>query len=354
MKYGIIGCGIAFAGSATLASFTPSAIAAGGYNSVSMAQAGPVQVEGQTVAPVKASANDQNLVQDNSISASQIGPALDGIPGIGKGLAASLKSGVPGGASAVVVYAQASSTGQSAACAAVLAASCSNGKLTPLVVKIGLNDLDPTLSSLPIVGSVLSSVTNLVGDDLELSITGPEATCTAGPVGSTSGLRATDQPGTVKADIVDSSGNAVVSPVQLKNGDILSQLGSIGSSLGSAIPLGLTTTPGSTQYGDGTSTASTGGFGLTSQGKNVLDIASATATCGPNTAAGTSTAATAPATPAGGPPAPATSATSPVPGAPSAPTPSATSSEKPLTKIQTDEGRWAPADVSYPKLSGNP
>jgi hypothetical protein len=354
MKYGIIGCGIAFAGSATLAAFTPSAIAAGGYNSVAAAQAGPVQVEGQTVAPVKASANDQNLVQDNSIGANEIGTALNGIPGIGKGLAASLKSGVPGGANAVVVYAQASTTGQSSACAAVLAASCSNGKLTPLVVKIGLNDLDPTLSSLPVVGSVLSSATNLLGDDLELSITGPEATCTAGPSSTTSGLRATDQPGTVKASIVDSSGNAVVSPVQLKNGDILSQLGSIGSALNSAIPLGLTTTPGSTHYGDGTSTASTGAFGLTSQGKDVLDIASATASCGPNTAAGTSTSTTPPSNPAGTSPGPDTSATSPVPGAVSTPTPSASSSEKPLTKIQTDEGRWDPAGVSAPKLSGNP
>jgi hypothetical protein len=43
-----------------------------------------------------------------------------------------------------------------------------------------------------------------------------------------------------------------------------------------------------------------------------------------------------------------------VPGAVSTPTPSASSSEKPLTKIQTDEGRWDPAGVSAPKLSGNP
>jgi hypothetical protein len=168
-----------------------------------------------------------------------------------------------------------------------------------------------------------------------LTISGPEAACTAGPPGSTaSNFTATQNLAAVTLDIRNSDGTSVLpggKPISLATGSALSQLplsslssnsalSTLTSSLTSVLqqsPIDVTIDPGSTTgAGSGPGTSATAGeLGLSIGGTQVLDVTGAKAVCGPNNAA--AAAVTKPAT--------------------------KTSTETPLGGgIQTDEGYYAP------------
>jgi hypothetical protein len=168
-----------------------------------------------------------------------------------------------------------------------------------------------------------------------LTISGPEAACTAGPPGSAaSNFTATQNLAAVTLDIHNGDGTSVLpggKPISLTTGSALSQLplGSLSSnstlstltsSLTSVLqqsPIDVTINPGSTSgAGSGPGTSATAGeLGLSIGGTQVLDVTGAKAVCGPDNAA--AAAVTKPAT--------------------------KTSSETPLGGgIETDEGYYAP------------
>ncbi|MGH3170348.1 MAG: hypothetical protein ACRDN0_31255 [Trebonia sp.] len=171
-----------------------------------------------------------------------------------------------------------------------------------------------------------------------LTLSGPEAACTAGPPGSAGGnFTATESLATASVDI-ENDGKSVLpsGPLQLTGTNILSQVESAlpaGSPLSTLMnlipastlaksPLGVTINPGSTSgVGSGPETTATAGeLALTASGTPVLDIAGAKVTCGANQQA-------------------ATVATAPSP----KPTVTATAPETPLGGgIQTDEGMYVP------------
>lgn len=170
-----------------------------------------------------------------------------------------------------------------------------------------------------------------------LTLSGPEAACTAGPPGSGGGnFTATQSLATASVD-VENNGKSVLpnGPVQLASTNILSQvtsalpagnplatvLGDLPASALAANPLGVTIDPGSTSgVGSGPQTTATAGeLALTADGTQVLDIVGAKATCGANQQA-------------------ATVATAPSP----APTAAGTAPETALSGIQTDEGLYVP------------
>jgi hypothetical protein len=183
---------------------------------------------------------------------------------------------------------------------------------------------NPSSSSGP--GSGSSSIP-LTGLSIVLSLSGPEAACTAGPPGSAAGnFTATQSLATASLD-VENNGKSLLpnGPIQLSSGNILGQLMSklpsgnllssvmslIPASALSASPIGLTIDPGSTSgAGAGPETTATAGeLALTTDGTPVLDIAGAKATCGANQRAATvatapsptpSVVGTAPETPLGG------------------------------------------------------
>jgi hypothetical protein len=168
-----------------------------------------------------------------------------------------------------------------------------------------------------------------------LTLSGPEAACTAGVPGSAGGnFTATQSLATASVDI-ENNGKSILpgGPVELSAGNILSQivsklpsnpLSTVLSEFPSALassPLGVTIDPGSTSgAGAGPETTATAGeLALTASGTPVLDIAGAKATCGANQQA-------------------ATVATAPSP----QPTVAATAPESALSGIQTDEGLYVP------------
>jgi hypothetical protein len=168
-----------------------------------------------------------------------------------------------------------------------------------------------------------------------LTISGPEAACTAGPPGSAaSNFTAAQSLAAVTLDIRNSDGTSVLpggKPVSLTTGSALSQLplsslssnstlSTLTSSLTSVLqqsPIDVTINPGSTSgAGSGPGTSATAGeLGLSIGGTQVLNVTGAKAVCGPNNAA--AAAVTKPAT--------------------------KTSTETPLGGgIETDEGYYAP------------
>jgi hypothetical protein len=173
----------------------------------------------------------------------------------------------------------------------------------------------------------------LAGFQIVLTLSGPEAACTAGPPGSSGGnFTATESLASASVEILE-NGKAVVPPIALSTGNILSQLPlsqlplpkQLSSLLGSASPLDLTVNPGSTSgVGAGpVTTATAGELGLGVNGTQVLDVTGAKATCGPDNKTATST------------------------------TPTTTSSETPLGGgIQTDEGRSGSDSVLWAGVAG--
>ena len=170
-----------------------------------------------------------------------------------------------------------------------------------------------------------------------LSLSAPEAGCTAGPAGSSGGnFTATESLATATLD-VENNGKSVLpnGPIQLASGNILTQLTSalpsnpLSTVLGqlpagalAANPLGVTINPGSTTGANAgpTTTATAGELGLSVAGNQVLSLVGAKAVCGANNQAKSAV------TPESSP----------------SPTPVSTSSETPLTGIQTDEGMYVP------------
>jgi hypothetical protein len=181
-----------------------------------------------------------------------------------------------------------------------------------------------------------TSTIPLTGYSVVLTLSGPEAACTAGAPGSAAGnFTATQSLATASVDI-ENNGKSILpdGPVQLSLGNVLSQvvsklpanpLSSVLSEFPSALassPLGVTIDPGSTSgVGKGPETTATAGeLDLTAAGTPVLDIAGAKVTCGENQQA-------------------ATVATAP---SPKPTTVTATAPETALSGIQTDEGMYVP------------
>ena len=134
-------------------------------------------------------------------------------------------------------------------------------------------------------------------------------------------------------------------PIALSGGDVFKQLFAAEASsplapvlqqLENSSPLSVTIDPNSRKYISGSkATAIAGELGLSANGTTIFDVTAAKASCGPNTE---------------------TASTTPAPSspAPSSPTGTSTSGEKPLSGIQTDEGRSAAAGNSYLALNGMP
>jgi hypothetical protein len=368
------------------------------YNSTATAEAGYVSVGGNEVVPDNiVTATDNASPQNQSLGLSTVESKLSGVPTLGSALISALKASAPNGASLVTVAATADRSGTSTACAGFLAGACTtDGQPVPITIKLGLSDLSaltgvklplslpgtsssgssssssgsaassssklpislpslpvslPSLPvSLPILGgksatpaasptSKASSGSGpssipLTGFALVLTLSGPEAACTAGAPGSAAGnFTASQSLATASVDI-ENNGKSILpdGPVQLSLGNILSQvvtklpanpLSSVLSEFPSALassPLGVTIDPGSTSgAGKGPETTATAGeLDLTAAGTPVLDIAGAKVTCGENQQA-------------------ATVATAP---SPKPTTVTATAPETALSGIQTDEGLY--------------
>ena len=243
-----------------------------------------------------------------------------------------------------------SSSGSAASSSSGSAASSSSG------LPVSLPSLPVSLPSLPVSLPILggksatskasptskagsgsgksASSIPLTGFALVLTLSGPEAACTAGAPGSAAGnFTASQTLATASVDI-ENNGKSVLpdGPVQLSPGSVLSQvvsklpanpLSSVLSEFPSALaasPLGVTIDPGSTSgAGKGPETTATAGeLDLTAAGTPVLDIAGAKVTCGANQQA-------------------ATVATAP---SPKPTTVTATAPETALSGIQTDEGLY--------------
>lgn len=380
--------GLGFAGISAamgaVALIPASASAGTTYNSTATATAGSVSIAGNNV-PVpnnSVTATNQTGPQEASLGVSALESALGGSAGP---LVSSMKATLPTGADLLTETATAAANGKSTACAGfLLAGDCTaTGKAQPLTLSLSLADLpglptgapsdgtnqsqttpqkqSPRLlptslptslpTALPKLGgsskssasSSSSSASNssaaknssstpnpLAAFAIVLTLSGPEATCTAGPPGSAgSNFTATQSLASASVDI-QQNGKSLLpgGPIALKSGDILNQLPSSLpapltsalsqlniSSLTQANPVDLTIDPGSTSgVGSGPSTTATAGeLGLSVSGTQLLDLKAAQAKCGPNKAAV------------------ATSATKPA---------KKTSSETPLGGgIQTDEGR---------------
>lgn len=375
----------------------PAAASAGTtYNSTATATAGSVTIAGNNV-PVpnnSVTATNQTGPQAASLGVSALESALGSNAGP---LVSSMKATLPTGADLLTETATATADGKSTACAGfLLAGDCTaTGKAQPLTLSLSVADLPsvqklPDLSGGPSGGPNQSQTTpskqspsllpsSSVPDPLKsaasklgaavgstapgntssgksastnsssstnplaviapyaivLKLSGPEATCTAGPSGSAgSNFTATQSLASVSLDI-EQNGKSVLpnGPISLHSGDILGQLPSGLSSapgvqqlanalsqagggldtLTQASPLQLTINPGSTSgAGSGPSTTATAGeLGLSVNNMQLLDLKAAQAKCGPNTAVAGAT----------------------------KPTTKTTSSEKPLAGIQTDEGR---------------
>jgi hypothetical protein len=216
-----------------------------------------------------------------------------------------------------------------------------------LVFNLGLGDLTSTLTSTPLAGVLNKLPGDQLGDTIELSLNGPRASCSVGPAGS-GDVSATDNPAGASVNIVDSSGKSILpnGAIPVSGGDIFNQLlGALNGSplasllqqLSSQAPVSVTLDPNSRKYTSGSkATATAGELGLSSGGTTIFDVKAATVTCGPNTEAAVAT--PAPSSPSG-----------------SSPSTGSTSGEKPLSGIQTDEGRSAiPAAQSYLALNGMP
>lgn len=355
-RIGIIGSSFAVAGSAALAALAPSAVASSGYNSTAKASSGTVNVGGDAVPAASASATPSNSPQADAVPSSdltsELQGGLSGVPGLGD---ATLN-----GSDIVAVEATANSGGDSSACAAVLASNCDGGG-TPIVLTYDINNLLGSLTGtggglLPLPGALKN------GGSLVVTINGPKASCSAGQNGS--GLTASDDSGTASGQLLTTKGHPIGGPITLASGDILSQIGPLQkvlSEVGSSTGLNLTLGAGSASKSGGAATATAGEVGLTAAGTTVLDVKGATATCGPNEAAGSSGGGSGSGSGGSGGQGGSggsggsgtTGATGPA--GTSIPTSTSTSGETALGGgIQTDEGRSPSSTPGWLALNGNP
>jgi hypothetical protein len=346
-----VAAGIPAAGAAAASTGTTAGTASSGtsYNSVATATAGRVIIGDQQVPlPNIITAKTGDSPQEADLGSGELTNELSGVPTLGKDVIDSLNATTHGtGAYVIDTKAAASADGTSSACAGFLTGDCDvSGGSVPVQINLKASDLltSDVLSTLPsaaqsLVQSLASALNSYY---LVLTVSGPRATCTAGPEGSDGAdFTATQNIATVSVDIRDSSGNSVLpAPVSVRSGDVLSAL--LGSQENLPAPVstllnavesadsGLISTtiePGYTEKtGIGPKTVGTAGeLGLTVEGSRVLYVKGAQAVCGPNTA--TAAAVTPPASPTAGSGGTTASGT--------------TSSEIPLGGgIQTDEGRW--------------
>ena len=341
MRIGIVGSSVAVAGSAALAAFAPGAGASSGYDSVGSATVGSVTIAGHTQNLASVTATTGNSPASENIGSGQLLAALKNVPTLGPALAAGFQNANPGNTDLVTESATASADGHSTACAAVLSADCTTKPMS-LILKLGLSDLVSSLPSNPITGTLPDP---LSAYQIVLTLNGPRASCAVGPAGSGQ-VYATDNPAGATIDI-QANGKSVLpnGPVVLSGGDVFKQLfdaekssplAPVLTQLEGSSPLSVTIDPNSRKYISGSkATAIAGELGLSSGSTTIFDVTAAKASCGPNTE---------------------TASTSPAPSspAPSSQTSPATSGEKPLSGIQTDEGRSAAAGNSYLALNGMP
>ncbi|HEX6450099.1 MAG TPA: hypothetical protein VF060_11630 [Trebonia sp.] len=351
MRIGIVGSSVAVIGwAAALAALAPSAGATPGqassanYDSTATAKVGEVNIAGTDQSLLTTTATSGDSPKSASIGSGQVLSALKGVPSLGSALAAAFQQANSGNTDLVSESATASHDGTSTACAAILSADCTTRPMS-LSVKLGLTDLTSALNGSPLAGLIKQLPDSVDAYTVVLTLNGPWASCSAGPAGS-GDVSATDNPGGASLDIRANGKSALPNgPVALSGGAVFSQvLTAVKGSpvtpllqmLTSKASLTLTLNPTSRKYTSGsTATATADEIGLSSGGTTIFDVKLATVTCGPNTEA------------AGATPAPGPSESSPSTGS--------TSGEKPLSEIQTDEGRSSiPAAQSYLALNGMP
>jgi hypothetical protein len=345
-RLGFLGLGIA-SGTVLIvpAVFANAASAASpDYNSTASATPGYVAVAGTSVTRSSTvTATDTNSSQGTSTGT----PSGTPLPG-------GLGSIVPSQADLVSTKADASPAGTSDACSTVASGGCGAGTAQPLTVDLSLATILKQFGgSLPI-GSL---PVGLGQDSVVLSLTGPAAACTAGPTGGPgNGFTATQTPASGTVDIRNGSSSAIGGARQISGGDVLSGL-TTGGMLGTvlqAIPANavtLTYTPGSTSgAGAGPQSKAAAGKLALSVGKtSALSLVGGTVSCGSNQEAPAQNVSSS--SPAGQsvPGGSTTSGSQPVTGSGGS---SSTSSEKSLSGIQSDEGRYVPASSDTPLWAG--
>lgn len=229
--------------------------------------------------------------QQAGLGADKVLPTLRSVPGAGAALAAALKAANPGSTQLAEVQATSSHSGTSTACASLLSADCGPGQARPLVLRLSLSDLTSGLSALP-----LSSVTRQLPDPLAdysvvVTISGPQATCSAGPAGS-GRLASADSAARATVDLQDKGRSLLpAGAAPVTSGSVLasllaaaknSPLNPVLSAVSAATPLTVTATEGSRSASGSVATATTGQVGLTSGTVRLLNFRSATVSCGAN------------------------------------------------------------------------
>lgn len=351
--------------------FPASAASAGTiYNSTATGTAGQITIAGTAIPLVTSSvtATDQASPVRASLGIAPIEKALSGTP-----LAGVLKAALPTGLDVTVASATANKNGTSSACAGFVAGDCTpSDKPQPITLSLSLADLpglnvptgggassapsspsdsktSSTKQSGPLSGitksiegkssgskstsSKSASTSSPAGSSgsggstptvplsdfrIVLTVSGPEAACTAGPEGgSGSDFTAYADLAKVGLDIQENGKSVLGGPIGVDAGDLLGQLNKVQLPAqltqalgGSTLPtgaIGLKINPGSTTgAGSGPVTTATAGEVELSIGQtDVLHLVGAKATCGANKPAATTK----------------------------------KSGEQPLTGIQTDEGR---------------
>lgn len=351
---------MAVAGSAAIAAFAPSAGAtSGSYDSVASASVGAVSIAGNAETLASATATTGNSPQSDNIGSGKLLSALAAVPNIGSALESAAQAANWGNTDLVTESATATADGHSTACAAILSADCTTKPMS-LVLKLGLKDLLAALhGAAPLPGGHSALTDPLSAFQVVVTLNGPRASCAVGPEGS-GDTYATDNPAGGTLDLQDNGKSLLPNgPVAISGGDLFAQLsnamtgstdplapvlGKVVSTLGAKAPLSVTFDPNSRKYTSASkATATAGGLSISTAGAagtmNLLDVAAASATCGPNTETASS-------------PAPAPASSSPAPAAPG--TSTATSGETPLSGIQSDEGRSVPSGNSYLALNGMP
>jgi hypothetical protein len=337
-RIGIVGSSVVAAGGAAFGAVAPAAYAAPSatsYHATASSSSGDVTIGNQKIQLEKTAAYPGHSPEHGSIGTAQLIPVLQGVPGIGPALVKAIQTANPSGLDVVTVSADANASGNSSACAAVLAADCTSSS-HPLKLDLGLADLGITTLT-----GALSSVTGVA---LQITLNGPTATCTESANGQGT---ANDSPVDATAQLVDSTGQplAQTPPIQLHGGDILSQLGGLGlPSTGAS--LGLILNGGSKSVSNGKATATALEVGLTSGGSTLLDVKGATVTCGPN---GASNGGGGGGTGGGG-----TGGNGGGTGGLGTGTGPTTNGEAPLTGIGTDEGRSTAPAQPWNALAGMP
>lgn len=346
-RIGIAGLSVAALGwGAALGFMAPSANAASSvagsasYDSKASATMGGASVPDVPNSALSVTAIAQpgssNSPQLAGLGADKVLPTLKSAPGLGAALASALRAANPGSAQLAEVKATAAHSGTSTACATVLSADCAPGRAKPLVLRLGLPGLTSALGASALS---LPSVTRQLPDPLAdysvvLTIDGPRATCSAGPAGSGQFRSASTVAGAT-VDLQD-KGKSVLpaGATPLTGGSVFtsllsaarnSPLNAVLSAVSSATPLTVTLSPGSHTASGSAATATTGQVGLASGTVNLLDVRSATVTCGANTPDAD------PYNPSG--------VDKPVAGTGSFNAPSGLSSEVPALQSLTDEGQ---------------